>query len=134
MYIFTPPAKAFELNFTYDGIWDFITAGRNGWSRKVGTTITAEYAGRDAVAVRLYDTIIAYIWPDGTVRIPQNVNNFGSHATTWWLQKVLTDNSIPGFLGRENGTYWCAGQDYEGKVSRHRAAAIRKERTTPIRY
>lgn len=112
MYIFTPPAKAYEIDFTYEGLDAFIKAGRSESGRNIGTTVevTHYYAGR--INVLLYGTIIATLLSNGTVAIPETINQYPRQATTWWVQKVLEHNKVGGLVGRVNGKYAQAGKAY----------------------
>lgn len=115
-YIFTPPAVAYEVKFTPEGLQDFLTAGRNPGSRKIGKTVTVirPLLDRDEVQIWLYNTHIASVYLDNSrVWISPEINNHGSQATTWWVQKVLSDNRLPGFVCREKGVYAVAGRTYE---------------------
>lgn len=111
MYIFKMPAKAYDVPFTYAGLSEFVSKGKN-YYRKLGATLTVEhgYAGR--ITVKLYDTIIAEMLSNGHVHICEAINQHGSQATTAWIQKVLTDNKIPGYVAREKFKYWVAGKSY----------------------
>lgn len=111
-YIFTPPAAAYDLKLTYDGIDEYIQKGRNEGFRKVGTTVelTHWHAGR--INVILYGTIIATLLSNGTVAISEQIDSYPRQATTWWVQKVLSDNKIPGLVGRVKGKYPQAGKVY----------------------
>jgi hypothetical protein len=118
-YIFRPPAAAADLKFTYEALAAFVQRGRSGSSRKLGSTleITHHYAGQ--ISVLLYGTKIAELLSNGTVAIPDHVNEYGSQATTYWLQKVLTDNRISGLVGRQHGRYSQAGQAYFRQLPEH---------------
>jgi hypothetical protein len=110
MYIFTAPAKAYDVAFTYEGLQEFIKAGRSGWHRMIGTTLEVSnpYAGR--IQIKLYDTIIGEVLSNGNVAVMEAINNHGSQATTWWVQKLLTDNKCGGFVYRDKGKYAVAGK------------------------
>lgn len=112
MYIFTPPAKAYDVTFTYEGLDEFLKAGKREGYRKIGTTveITHWYAGR--IEVLLYGTIVATLLSNGTVAIPETINQYPRQATTWWVQRVLQDNKVGGFVGRVDGKYAQAGKAY----------------------
>lgn len=112
MYIFSAPAKAYDIPFTFQGISDYIDAGRGQNSRMVGTTLELSRPARGVVSVRLYGTAIARLWDDGEVLIHERINNHGSQATTWWVAKVLQDNKIGGSVFREAGKYAVAGKTY----------------------
>lgn len=116
MYIFTPPAAAGETPFTYAGMADYVKRGRSGSfrggrSRKVGKTVTL-YLFEDpgSVEVWLYNTMIGTVADDGVVWISPAIDDHGSQATTWWVQKMLTDNGHDVFVARESGRYSVAGQ------------------------
>jgi hypothetical protein len=112
MYIFTPPAKAYDLSFTYEELDKFIKAGRSGATRMIGTTLEVSqwYGGR--IQIKLYDTIIGEVLSNGNVAVMESINQHGSQATTWWVQKLLQDNRCGGFVCRENGKYAVAGTAY----------------------
>lgn len=112
MYIFNPPAKAFDVSFDYVNLTTFIREGKSDRSRKVGTTVTVERVDFQELEVSLYNTVIATLYSDGTVFIHQEIDSQGSQATTWWVQKVLSDNKIPGLVGRDKGRYAQAGQTF----------------------
>jgi hypothetical protein len=112
MYIFTAPAKAYDVPFTYEGLQEFLKAGRNEAYRKIGTTLEVSqwYAGR--IQIKLYDTIIGELLSNGNVAVMDAINSHGSQATTWWVQKMLNDNKCGGFVYRDKGKYAVAGQAY----------------------
>ncbi len=110
-YIFTPPAKAYDVPFTHDGLKEFLRKGRDKSQRKLGTTVRVEQ-GKYSMEVYLYDTWIADVHPDA-VQISQYIDNFPRNATTWWVQKILTDNGINGYVGRVQGKYDVAGKLYK---------------------
>ena len=112
MYIFTAPAKAYDIPFTYAGITEYIDKGRGENSRMVGSTLELSRPARGVVVVRLYGTAIARLWDDGEVLIHERINQHGSQATTWWVQKVLQDNKVGGWVFREKGKYAVAGKTY----------------------
>lgn len=115
MYIFTPPKVAYQVSFNYVDLSNFIKQGRNNRyarSAKLGTTVTVEHVDFGVIAIKLYDTVIAEV-TDRSVYIPEDINNHGSQATTWWTQKVLSDNKLPGFVSREKGKYAVAGKMYQ---------------------
>lgn len=114
MYIFTVPAKAYDVPFTYEGLTAFVNAGKSGWYRKLGTTLKVQFMVT-GFAVVLYDTVIARVYED-RVEISDAVNNHGSQATTFWIQKVLADNGVGGIVGREKSKYSQAGKTFK-KVS-----------------
>lgn len=121
-YIFRPPAAAADLQFTYEALAAFVQRGRSGSSRHVGSTleICHHYAGQ--ISVQLYGTIIAELLSNGYVAIPEQVNRYGSQATTYWLQKVLTDNRVPGYVARQQGKYSQAGQAYRRQITEEQAS------------
>lgn len=109
MYIFTPPAVAYDLKFEFWALTEYINKGRGDRSRKVGTTITL-IKGRDDIEVWLYQTKLGSVARNNEVRISEAINSHGSQATTWWVQKMLTDNGHHGLVARENGRYAVAGK------------------------
>jgi hypothetical protein len=115
-YIFTPPAKAYEMKLTYEGALEFLSKGKNEGYRKIGTTVEVTHWHAGQVTVRLYDTIIATILSNGTVAIAEQINSYPRQATTWWVQKVLADNKISGLVGRVAGKYPQAGKAYVRNV------------------
>lgn len=104
MYIFTFP-KAADFPFTFDGLDEYLKAGRDFWKRKVGTTVTVERSLSQHFIVKLYDTEVAIVGQDGSVTVPLAINDHGSQATTKWVAKVLQDNGLGTFVYREKGEY-----------------------------
>lgn len=115
-YIFTPPAVAYDVKLTPEGLQDFLAGGRNPGSRKIGKTVTIirPLQDRDEVQIWLYNTHIASVYLDGPslLWISPEINNHGSQATTWWTQKAISDNKLPGYVAREKGAYAVAGRTY----------------------
>lgn len=112
MYIFTPPAAAYDVTFTAEGLQAFLEAGRSKSSRKIGKTVTVILAA-DVAQVWLYNTHIGSVYLDGSkVWISPDIDAHGSQATTWWVQKLLQDNQVGGFVCRENGHYAVAGRTF----------------------
>lgn len=121
MYIFRAPAASYDLKLTFEGISDYVRKGRSATRRKLGTTIELRAglladAFKDVAVVRLYDTDIAYVNRDGSIEILEAVNYHGSQATTYWIQKVISDNGAPGYVARERGQYRQAGMKWTGKL------------------
>lgn len=117
MYIFTAPAKAYEVPFTYEGLDAFLKAGRGSEAvRMIGKTLEVSkwYAGR--IQIKLYDTIIGEVLSNGTVAVMEAINYHGSQATTWWVSKLLQDNKCGEFVYREKGQYAVAGKAYTRNV------------------
>lgn len=104
MYIFKFP-KAADFKFTFEGLTNYIERGRTIGERKVGTTVTVEQMFGPSVLVRLYDTVIARVYSDGSVEIPEVINEYGSQATGNWVAKVLQDNGVGRPVYREGGEY-----------------------------
>lgn len=113
MYIFTPPAKAYDVTFTYEGLDEFIKAGKNGIYRSIGTTIEIGHWAAGRITIKLYDTIIGEVLSNGNVAVMEAINDHGSQATTWWIQKLLSDNNISGLVGRDKGKYAVAGMAWK---------------------
>jgi hypothetical protein len=111
-YIFRPPAAAADLKFTYEALAAFVQRGRGRGCRKLGSTLEICHLWAGQISVQLYGTVIAELLSNGTVAISEQVNQHGSQATTYWLQKVLADNRISGIVGRQHGKYLQAGQAY----------------------
>lgn len=120
MYRFRLPAIAHKIVWTYEGLSKFIDGGQSNTtrkvSRKVGTTVNVyrqiDPAGiaRDdtpPINVRLYDTVIAVVHVDNEVWVPWSVDDFGSQATTAWLQLI-----VPVFVERVDGRYNVAGRTF----------------------
>ena len=119
-YIFRPPAKAYGIEFNFEGLKKYAEAGRSGYFRMLGTTLKLTLAGDDSngvmtdcIIVTLYDTQIAYLYSDGRVRISDLIDQHGSQATTYWIQKILLHNKIPGIVARHKGKYPQAGKTFE---------------------
>lgn len=133
MYIFRPPARSYDVKFTFEGLQDYINRGRSGSFRMLGTTLelrtgfSNETEEPVSVVLRLYQTDIAYIRKGGIVEVMETVNFHGSQATTYWLQKAISDNGAPGLVGRENGKYRQAGMKWNGKFWEERyPGAVRR--------
>lgn len=109
-YIFKLPAVAYEVPFSFEGLSTFIEAGRTKHTRKLGTTVTV-FRRDDKIEVWLYQTLIGTVSAD-EVWISPAIDSHGSQATTRWVQKLLNDNRVGGFVCRENGRYAVAGQRY----------------------
>lgn len=134
-YIFKPPAQSYDIKFTFEGISEFIAKGRNETRRKLGSTLELRAGFRseafsDVAVVRLYDTDLAYINRDGSIEVLEAVNRHGSQATTYWLQKILTDNHAPGLVARLKGKYAQAGRKWTGTewTDRYPGSAARAQR------
>lgn len=127
-YIFQPPAVVDTVPLTYESALAFIRAGRThtmyGRSRKLGATVTLEVTtpmpdrDRDPiiVSVRLYDTTIAYLFrPDSFegIHILDAVDVHRTHATRWWVSRILRDNGYFGLVHSQDFTYylWDSGVD-----------------------
>lgn len=115
-YIFTPPAAAYDMTLTYEGALEYIGKGRNEGYRKIGTTVEVTHWHAGQVTVRLYGTIIATILSNGTVAVSEAINSYPRLATTWWVQKVLSDNGVGGLVGRVKGEYPQAGKVYTRNI------------------
>jgi hypothetical protein len=65
----------------------------------IGTTVQVRWhtADRSSVMVRLYDTTIAVLTDDGTIRFP---NDDPHMATTEWISKIVRDNGLGSWVGR----------------------------------
>jgi hypothetical protein len=112
MYIFKFPAKVYEMKLTFAGISEFIDKGHSANTRMLGTTVELARPARDKVRVQLYGTTIASLWDDGEVLIHERINQYGSQATTAWVQRILSDNNIGGLVARVDGRYAVAGQTF----------------------
>jgi len=88
VYIFRLPAKAHEIDWTYEGLRTFLLRGTTPDRRKIGTTVAVEQGGFDTLRVRLYDTVIAYVSPDNEIHVPVWVNQHITHATREWLTLI----------------------------------------------
>lgn len=66
---------------------------------KIGSTVTLRWhtSDRSAVMVRLYQTTIAILTADGTVRFP---NDDPHQATTAWIGRIVRDNGLGWRVGR----------------------------------
>ena len=104
MYIFRFP-KAADFKFTYEALNNYIERGKGWGERKVGTTVNVERTFGPSIRVVLYDTVIARVYSDGSVEIPETINEYGSQATTKWVEKILQDNGVGRFVYREGGKY-----------------------------
>jgi hypothetical protein len=124
-YIFRPPAAAAELKFTYEALAAYVEHGRASGCRKLGSTLEICHLYAGQISVHLYGTIIAELLSNGYVAIPEHVNRYGSQATTYWLQKVLSDNRVPGLVGRQHGKYSQAGQAYRRQITEEQASCGR---------
>lgn len=131
-YIFKAPARSYDMKFTFDGLQDYVNKGRNETRRKLGTTLEIRAGFRsekfsDVAVVRLYDTDLAYVNRDGSVEILEAVNFHGSQATTYWLQKIISDNGAPGLVARVKGKYSQAGMKWTGNLWEERyPGAVRR--------
>jgi hypothetical protein len=112
-YIFKMPAVAYELPFTFEELESYLQKGKAKYSRNVGTTLEVVQPFTDTIQIKLYDTVIARIYRDGEVQISESINSFPRQATTAWVQKVLSDNKLPGLVGRVNGKYAQAGKFFQ---------------------
>jgi hypothetical protein len=115
-YIFKMPAVAYELKFTFEELEAYLNKGRDKFRRNVGTTVELYQPFKDTIQVKLYDTVIARIYRDGEVQISENINDYPRQATTAWVQKVISDNGLPGWVSRENFKYAQAGKFYQRNV------------------
>lgn len=116
MYIFTPPAKAYDIPFTYEELDKFIKAGRSEGSRKIGTTVEIRHWWAGQIQIVLYNTIIGEVLSNGIVAVSEQINRHGSQATTWWVQKLLNDNKCGEFVARENFKYSVAGKAWQRTI------------------
>lgn len=66
---------------------------------KIGSTVTLRWhvSDKSAVMVRLYQTTIAILTADGTVRFP---NDDPHQATTAWIERIVRDNGLGWRVGR----------------------------------
>lgn len=115
-YIFKMPAVAYELKFTFEELESYLQKGKAKFSRMVGSTLEVRQPFTDTIHVKLYDTVIARIYRDGEVQISENINSFPRQATTEWVQKVISDNGLPGLVGRVNHKYAVAGKFFKRNV------------------
>jgi hypothetical protein len=115
-YIFKMPAVAYELKFTFEELEAYLQKGKAKFRRNVGTTVELYQPFKDTIQVKLYDTVIARIYRDGEVQISENINDYPRQATTEWVQKVISDNKIPGWVGRIKGKYSQAGKFYQRNI------------------
>jgi hypothetical protein len=62
---------------------------------RIGSTVQVRWhvRNRSAVTVRLYETTIAILTADGTIRFP---NDDPHMATTEWISKIIYDNGLGG--------------------------------------
>lgn len=108
MYIFKFPKSA-DFKFTYANLHAYIVKGRDGHRRKVGTTVEVILGttrdDEELVMIELYGTRIADVYEDGRVHIHERINNYGSHATTGWVEKTLRDNGFSIWVYREKFKY-----------------------------
>lgn len=115
-YIFTPPAITRTTPFDFATLDAYIRKGRSldgwFWARKIGTTLTMIRVNDTTIRVKLYATVIATLQSNGDVHISEEINDHQSHATTHWVQKVLSDNGFGGLVGRSNFAYPQAGQTF----------------------
>lgn len=120
-YIFRAPKNVPPM--TYDGLRDYIEQGRgkNRVSRKIGTRAEVEKVDTtagDAITFSLYDHVLVTLYPTGHVEVWNTVDNRGSQATTWWLQRIFDDNRIDLHIGRIAGKYPVSGKVYQSRVKR----------------
>lgn len=120
-YIFRPPSNVPTM--TFEGLWDYIeqSRGREKLSRKIGTTVTVEKVdttGGTAIAFLLYDVVLVTLYRSGHIEVAGRVDDRGSKATTWWLQRIFDDNRIDLHVGRIHGKYPVAGRVYESRARR----------------
>lgn len=87
MYIFRLPAKAYDIDWSYEGLSAFIAGGRDKYQRKVGTTVIVYRDVFGTISVQLYDTKIAYVSADG-IHVPRWVDKHITHATREWLSLI----------------------------------------------
>lgn len=112
MYIFKFPQAA-DFTFNFEGLTNYIERGKTLGERKIGTTVTVEQTFGPSILVRLYDTVIARVYSDGSIEIPEIINEYGSQATASWVAKVLQDNGVGRPVYREKGKYTgVAGQTF----------------------
>jgi hypothetical protein len=66
---------------------------------KIGSTVQIRWrtTGRSSILVRLYETTIAVLSWDGTVRFP---NDDPHMATTQWISRIVYDNGLGSNVGR----------------------------------
>lgn len=113
-YIFRAPKAADSVPFTYEGLTEFLSRAKaKDYHRKLGTTVEIrhDYAGR--ITVDLYETRIAELLSNGRLMITEQINSYPAQATTFWVQKVLTDNGIRHWVARKDHKYDVAGKAYE---------------------
>lgn len=120
-YIFRPPARSRDLPFTFEKLSEYVGRGYNytdgSPSRKLGTTLNfivhrADRSRVPWVRVTLYGVNIAWIYQE-MVTISEDINDYPRQATTHWVQKILTDNNIPGLVGRLDNEYAVAGKRFD---------------------
>ena len=91
-YIFRMPKDTPEL--TWEGLDAYLKRGRNTYRRKIGTTVTLRRWGDEAIALHLYDTALALLYPDGRVLFAEAGANDRHMATGYWLDLVARDNKL----------------------------------------
>jgi hypothetical protein len=92
--IFRFPADTPPMTFgNLAGRLDCGKAGCTICTARIGTTVTLRWHTRDqsAVAVQLYDTTIAVLASDGTIRFP---NDDAHKATGSWIERIVRDNGL----------------------------------------
>ncbi|UDL16710.1 hypothetical protein SEA_ATUIN_317 [Arthrobacter phage Atuin] len=115
-YIFKMPAVAYELPFTFESLESYLQKGKAKISRKVGETVEIRQPFKDTIQVKLYDTVIARIYRDGELQISESVNEYPRLATTAWVQKVLSDNKVGGWVARKDFKYAQAGKFFQRNI------------------
>lgn len=104
-YIFTypagtPPMTFEELSARLNAVCNHYRNPRcTSCTARIGTTITLRWhtADRSSLAVILYETTIAVLTSDETVRFP---NDDPHRATSMWIEKIVQDNGIGQYVGR----------------------------------
>lgn len=127
-YIFRFPADVPKL--TCESLNAYILARPSGailLSRAIGTTVTV-LQGEGFVWLKLYDTIIAAIFPGQVSFSPHDDPHL---ATTAWIGKIVRDNGIGGTVWRErrhasDGEGPCVPRGHAGLL------AIDGDRSRPV--
>lgn len=93
----TPPMTYTALAARLRDRWYPDASGRH--HAKIGATVTLRWhtADQSAVMVRLYETTIAILADDGTIRFP---NDDPHYASTYWIEKIIADNGLGCRAGR----------------------------------
>jgi hypothetical protein len=101
-YIFRFPADTPELSFDVLSQLVHEACGKfwrcSSCHLKIGTTVTVRWnTPADALIFRLYETDLAWIYPD---RVAFCSTDHPSQATTEWLSRICQDNGIGYGVGR----------------------------------